>query len=85
VDQPEFTPGGQLSESGKFHRAAQACRDGAQPERVRVYEKIRQGIWSYNGVFHLVDSWLAQSNLRKFVRIEGDPFRLADDGKGWRA
>jgi len=24
-------------------------------------------------------------NLREFFRIEGDPFRLTDDGKGWRA
>ena len=24
-------------------------------------------------------------NLQKFLRIEGDPFRLTDDGKGWQA
>jgi hypothetical protein len=42
-----------------------------------VYEKIRQGIWSYNGVFHLVDSWRRQSGSRtvfkfKLVAVEGD-------------
>jgi hypothetical protein len=25
--------------------------------RVRAYEKLQQGIWSHNGIFHLVDSW----------------------------
>ena len=25
--------------------------------RVRACEKLRQGIWSHNGIFHLVDSW----------------------------
>jgi len=57
-DQPEFTASGGLTENGKFHRAAQAAKaEHAAPERVRVYEKIQKGIWSYNGVFHLVDSW----------------------------
>ena len=24
---------------------------------MRAYEKIHQGVWSYNGLFHLVDAW----------------------------
>jgi len=28
---------------------------------------------------------LLAANLRDFFRIEGDPFRLTDDGKGWQA
>jgi hypothetical protein len=47
------------------------------PERVRVYEKIRPGIWSYNGVFHLVDSWREKDEFRKvfkfrLIAVEGD-------------
>lgn len=58
VDQPERTATGALTQNGWFHAAAQDARAGtAKPELVRVYEKIRQGIWSYNGVFQLVDSW----------------------------
>jgi len=78
VDQPEFTPGGVLTENGKFHRAAQAVKSGQRsPERVRVYEKLHQGIWSYNGVFHLVDSWQESDGTRevfkfKLVAVEGD-------------
>jgi len=58
IDQPEHTPAGQLTENGKFHKAAADFRSGRHaPKRVRVYEKLKSGIWSYNGVFHLVDSW----------------------------
>lgn len=57
-DQPEYTPSGNLTENGKFHKAAQEYKaEILPPKRVRVYEKIKQGIWSYNGVFHLIDSW----------------------------
>ena len=78
VDQPEFTPAGQPTENGKFHRAAQEFKSGhRKPERIRVYEKIKQGIWSYNGVFHLVDSWREQSGGRnvfmfKLAAVEGE-------------
>jgi hypothetical protein len=65
LDQPEFYSGGSLTQNGKFHRAAQEAKAGtASPERVRVYEKIRPGIWSYNGVFHLLDSWTEKSGSR---------------------
>lgn len=78
VDQPERLPSGKLTQNGKFHRAAQDLKSGTRPpERVRVYEKIREGIWSYNGVFHLVDSWQEEDPHRtvfkfKLVAVEGD-------------
>ena len=77
-DQPQYTPSGNLTENGRFHKAAQDFKSKLrQPERVRVYEKIKQGIWSYNGVFHLVDSWREQSNSRsvfkfKLTAVEGE-------------
>jgi len=78
VDQPERTSSGALTQNGLFHQAAQQAKRGERPpERVRVYEKLRQGVWSYNGVFHLVDSWRQQSNGRsvfkfKLIAVEGD-------------
>jgi len=78
VDQPEYTPTGQLTENGKFHKAAQDHKAQLRdPERIRVYEKIKQGIWSYNGVFHLVDSWQERKGGRnifkfKLVAVEGE-------------
>jgi hypothetical protein len=71
LDQPEFTSGGQLTQNGKFHKAAQDFKKGLRsPETVRVYEKIRPGIWSYNGVFHLVDSWLEHDGRRKVFKFK---------------
>ncbi len=71
VDQPEFTPSGQPTENGKFHRAAQEFKVRRRPpERIRVYEKIKPGICSYNGVFHLVDSWKEQRNGRTVFKFK---------------
>lgn len=78
VDQPLKYPTGGLTQNGKFHSAAQATKLGQRlPERVRVYEKIRPGIWSYNGVFHLVDSWIERDDFRavykfKLIAVEGE-------------
>jgi hypothetical protein len=71
VDQPEFTPGGKLTENGKFHKAAQDFKRRLRlPERVKVYEKIHAGIWSYNGVFQLVDSWLENTGKRNVFKFK---------------
>jgi hypothetical protein len=71
VDQPEFTRTGRPTENGKFKRAALAFKEGKQvPERVRVYEKIKDGIWSYNGVFHLEDAWIHQAEKRKVFKFK---------------
>ncbi len=78
VDQPELTPAGAPTQNGLFYRAAKEAQSSLRPaERVRVYEKLRQGIWSYNGIFHLVDAWRQQSNGRqvfkfKLVAVEGE-------------
>ena len=78
LDQPERTPGGKLTQNGKFFFAAQAYKNLERPpERVRVYEKLRDGIWSYNGVFHLVDAWKEHDSKRhvfkfKLIAVEGE-------------
>ncbi len=70
VDQPEFTKTGKPTENGKFKLAALAYKSNQQsPERVRVYEKIKDGIWSYNGVFHLEDAWIEQAEHRKVFKF----------------
>jgi hypothetical protein len=78
VDQPERTFYGTPTQNRRFHQAAQDYKNGQRPpERVRVYEKLRQGIWSYNGVLHLVDSWQEDDGERKvfkfrLVAVEGE-------------
>lgn len=76
-DQSEYRKSGALTENGKFHKAAQGFKSGVKgPDIVQVYEKIKPGIWSDNGVFHLVDSWIQPDEHRKvfkfkLVAIEG--------------
>lgn len=78
VNQPEFYAGGTRTQNGKFHHAAQQFKQGlCRPERVRVYEKLRAGIWSYNSIFHLVDSWEESVSKRtvfkfKLVAVEDE-------------
>lgn len=71
VDQPERTASGRLTQNGLFFKAAREAKAGLRPpERVRVYEKLRGGIWSYNGVFHLVDAWRQESNGRQVFKFK---------------
>jgi len=70
VDQPEFQANGKPTQNGLFAEAAGRFKDGIGPaERVRVFEKIRNGIWAYNGVFELIDSWQEKSGPRKVLRF----------------
>ena len=47
---------------------------------MRVYEKIRQGIWSYNGVFHLIDAWLEHDGRRQVFKFKLAAVDSADSG-----
>jgi len=80
VDQPESASGGTLTQNGLFHRAAQACKAGQRsPERVRVYEKLRQGIRSYNGIFHLIDSWRESDTHRSVFKFKLAAVEVEED------
>lgn len=79
VDQPDVTLGGGFTQNGLFFRAALDYKlRGKAPELVKVYEKIRSGIWVYNGIFRLVDAWQEVSGPRlvyKFkLELYADPF-----------
>jgi len=53
-----------------FHAAAKGYQNGENlPERVKVYEKLRNGIWVYNGLFHLIDSYIEEREGRKVVKF----------------
>lgn len=70
VDQPYSAPSGQLTQNGLFHEAAHRYRRGEHsPEKVRVYEKIQQGIWVYNGTFLLTDAWKETHSGRAVFRF----------------
>ena len=69
VDQPMTNPGGTFTQNGLFFDAAEKYKQGNQPEIVKVYEKIRAGIWTFNGFFRLVDAWLETSGNRKVFKF----------------
>ena len=70
VDQPMQTPSGSLTENGLFFGAAKRhARDTETPELVRVYEKIRAGIWVFSGVFRLLDAWTENDGSRDVFKF----------------
>jgi hypothetical protein len=71
VDQPEVTPVGTLTQNGKFSQAALAFKKGEIPAHlVRVYEKIYEGIWSFNGLFTLIDAWHESDGQRRVFKFK---------------
>jgi hypothetical protein len=77
VDQPRAHSGGRLTQNGLFEEVAKRYKEGLGPaEKVTVYEKIRAGIWVYNGVFELVDSWQEKNATRRVFKFR---LRLIDD------
>ena len=71
VDQPIEAPNGAATQNGLFFSAAQNFKSGKRlREKVRVYEKLRQGIWSYNGIFHLIDAWQENDGKRKVFKFK---------------
>src|SRR5439155_1022763 len=58
LDQPMRNPSGGLTQNGLFFNAAKRqAENGSPAEHVRVYEKLRTGIWVFTGVFRLMDAW----------------------------
>jgi len=78
VDQPMRTPNGKLTQNGLFWEAAQKyVANPSEAEIVRVYEKIRTGIWVFNGAFRLVGAQYEHRGPRKVFE-----FRLEVVGSG---
>ena len=70
VDQPLFTPSGKPTQNGLFVEAARKYVEGlAPPELVKVYEKVKTGIWAYSGLFRLVDAWRETSGGRQVIKF----------------
>jgi len=61
---------------GLFYEAAMRYQDTkSNAEVVRVYEKVRSGIWVYNGMFYLIDAYQQEQRDRvvfKFKLIVAD-------------
>lgn len=70
VDQVLTNPDGTPTQNGLFFNAALEYKEGKhKAELVKVYEKIKSGIWVYNGIFKLVDAWQEVSGSRKVFKF----------------
>jgi hypothetical protein len=77
IDQPSRYSSGRPTQNGLFFEAAiRTSRAGASPERVKVYEKIHNGVWVFDGVFELLDGWTESVNNRKVFKFR---LRLVED------
>jgi len=71
VDQQMHNPSGTLNQNGLFYKAAKTYeKKQVTPELVKVYEKLHAGIWVYNGLFKLLDSWKEESNNRQVFKFK---------------
>lgn len=71
ADQSRTTPSGLLTQNGKFEAAAIKFKNELQsPELINVYEKIKDGIWAYNGVFELHDACIEESEGRNVFKFK---------------
>lgn len=75
VDQPLVNPDGRPTDNGKFFRVAKEAGVGGATAIVHVYEKLRTGIWVFNGSFQLVDAWVEKAGSRQVCRFR---LRLVD-------
>ena len=69
IDQPLVTPAGKPTQNGLFYKAVERYKAGGEAELVRVYEKIRDGLWAYNGAFMLADGWMETVDGRQALRL----------------
>ena len=71
VDQPMQYPGGRPTQNGLFFEAAKQFKgERRTAERVKVYEKIHSGIWTYNGFFGLIDAWQEKADRRQVFKFK---------------
>jgi len=71
LDQPRTSPNGALTENGMFADAVTRYHRGEiEAPKVRVYEKLRPGIWSDRGLFDLVGFSYAVTDGRRAFRFK---------------
>jgi len=77
-DQPMYTKNGKLTENGTFYKAVEDYRSKRRlnPERIQVYEKITNNVWSDKGMFYLTDCKITEINNRKVFKFQLTPLAL---------
>jgi hypothetical protein len=70
IDQPRVNDRGNPTENGKFADWTDRFKLGeCPPARFRVYEKVKDGIWTYRGMFLLRDYRFESDGRRRVFRF----------------
>jgi hypothetical protein len=70
VDQPIANSSGTLTENGKFFQAANEYKAGKRDAaKVKVYRKIRPGVWVDMGLYDLVDAYTRYDRKRNVFKF----------------
>lgn len=61
---------GTLTENGKFVQAAESYKEGKrEPAKIKVYRKLRKGIWVDMGFYDLVDAFIEHDGRRNVFKF----------------
>ncbi len=70
IDQPIANPTGTLTENGKFFHAAKDFKEGnREAAKVKVYRKLRKGVWVDMGFYDLIDAYLQSDGSREVFKF----------------
>ena len=79
IDQPLKNSSGTLTENGKFFKAAQDFKEGLRDAaQIKVYRKIKSGIWVDMGYYLLVDSFIESDKKRDVCKFLLQPVHSKD-------
>lgn len=70
VDQPIATASGTLTENGKFLQAVENFKAGDRTAAlIKVYRKIRKGVWVDMGMYDLIDAYIRSDGNRNVFKF----------------
>ena len=75
VDQPMANNSGTLTQNGLFFQAAENYKEGRreEPAKIKVYRKIRKGIWVDMGFYNLIDGFIEHDGNRNVFKFLLEP------------
>ena len=74
VDQSMFNESGTHTENGKFVAAATNYKEGKRdPAKIKVYRKIRPGVWVDMGFYNLIDAYKRHDGVREVFKFLLEP------------
>jgi len=75
VDQPMANKTGTLTQNGQFFQAAENYKANRRkdPAKIKVYRKIRSGIWVDMGFYNLIDGFIEHDGNRKVFKFLLEP------------